>query len=100
MVQISKAACDKAGLSANASAVLPKFPPVPPPEREPQDGFKLHAVSDDKALSLLKKLAQKDLTPEEIDAAAGGQFQDTTSGRDQVIGQLRKGFQPSGKNLS
>ena len=33
--QKSKATGDKVGLSADAPASLPKFPPVPPPERGP-----------------------------------------------------------------
>ena len=38
---------------------------------------------------ILKKLTQEELSPEEIDAAAGDQFQDTTTSRDQVIGKLK-----------
>ena len=38
---------------------------------------------------ILKKLAQKELSPEEIGAAAGHLFQDTNTSRDQVIGKLK-----------
>ena len=53
----SKAVGNKTKVTFAAPSTLPTFPPVPPPEEGPQDRLALHAVTDDKALSLLKKLA-------------------------------------------
>ena len=46
-------------LPAFPFSTLPKFPPAPSPEKGPDEGFSLHAVTDDKSLSLLDDCHRK-----------------------------------------
>ena len=55
----SKTAGNKTKVTFAAPSTLPKFLPVPPPEEGPKDRLALHAVTDDKALTLLKKTGRR-----------------------------------------
>jgi hypothetical protein len=69
----SRSAGNKTKVTFAAPSTLPKFPPVPPREEVPQDRLAPQAVTDDKALTLLRKLAEENLSAEEVEAAAGPQ---------------------------
>ena len=62
------------------------FPPLPPPDTDPG----IHAVTDDKALKLLRQLAETNLSEQEIDEAAGpvdGERPD--QGKEEVLATLK-----------
>ena len=62
------------------------FPPLPPPSTSPG----LHAVTDDKALMLLKQLAETNLSEQEIDEAAGPVDSDRPDqGKEEVLATLK-----------